>query len=85
MSNRKTKKTVTAPAHDTAPLQFSRGFDERLLNACLSVHPLASVMPNKEKHVIAAVKATSAPQIFVKNGADSKNKGNNKEKNNKDN
>lgn len=41
-------------------------FDRRLLDACLSVHPMASVSPNKTAQVLYAIKELSNPRIFVK-------------------
>jgi hypothetical protein len=67
-----TKVTRVAAKQTTYSGEELRSFDDRLLDACRDIHPLASVMPGKEKHVIAAIKTLSAPQTIVKNGADSK-------------
>lgn len=54
-------------------------FDERLLEFALSIHPMASVLPGKEKHVISAMKTLSAPQTVLKeSGADKKTNNNKK-------
>jgi hypothetical protein len=54
-----------------------RSFDERLLDVCRDIHPLAIVMPGKEKHVIAAIKTLSAPQTVVKESGAGKKTSNN--------
>jgi len=46
----------------------TKDFDEKLLRLASEVHPLASVLPGKEKHVVAAIKALSSPAVYVKNG-----------------
>ncbi len=49
-----------------------RSFDERLLEFVLSISPMTSIAPGKEKAVIHAIKTTSAPRSIEGSGADKK-------------
>ncbi len=65
-----TKVTRVAAKETTYTGEEMRSFDDRLLDACLSIHPLAAVMPGKTAHVVSAIKILSAPQTI--NGAEKK-------------